>query len=126
MIEKNKLHSYALTLLKKGVNLQKKQILVVSAPVESSKFVTILTEAAYNCGASQVIINWHCDDTTRLQYEYEALEKFNHVPNWRREFSLHYYHKGAAFISLISANPYLMSHVDQEKFFLGKKHKMQL
>ncbi|WP_427113615.1 aminopeptidase [Megasphaera sueciensis] len=121
MIEKNKLHSYALTLLKKGVNLQKKQILVVSAPVESSKFVTILTEAAYNCGASQVIINWHCDDTTRLQYEYEALEKFNHVPNWRREFSLHYYHKGAAFISLISANPYLMSHVDQEKIFSWQK-----
>lgn len=121
MIEKNKLHSYALVLLKKGVNLQKKQILVVSAPVESSQFVAILTETAYHCGASQVIINWHCDDTTRLRYECEALEEFDHVPDWRREFSLHYYHKGAAFISLISANPYLMSHVDQKKIFSWQK-----
>ena len=36
------LPGYAQVLLKKGINLQKGQILVIAAPVEASDFVTIL------------------------------------------------------------------------------------
>ena len=92
---------YANILLTKGLNLQKGQILVVNAPVESSAFVTILTKEAYICGASQVVCNWRCDDTARLRYEYEGQEQFESFPEWRREFSLSYYRQNAAFLSLI-------------------------
>lgn len=112
---------YANILLTKGLNLQKGQILVVNAPVESSAFVTILTKEAYTCGASQVVCNWRCDDTTRLRYEYESQEQFETFPDWRREFSLSYYRQNAAFLSLISANPYLMSGIDTKKIFAWQK-----
>ncbi|OUO48309.1 aminopeptidase [Megasphaera sp. An286] len=112
---------YANILLTKGLNLQKGQILVVNAPVESSAFVTILTKEAYTCGASQVVCNWRCDDTTRLRYEYESQEQFETFPDWRREFSLSYYRQNAAFLSLISANPYLMSVIDTKKIFAWQK-----
>lgn len=112
---------YANILLTKGLNLQKGQILVVNAPVESSAFVTILTKEAYICGASQVVCNWRCDDTTRLRYEYESQEQFETFPDWRREFSLSYYRQNAAFLSLISANPYLMSGIDTKKIFAWQK-----
>lgn len=112
---------YANILLTKGLNLQKGQILVVNAPVESSAFVTILTKEAYICGASQVVCNWRCDDTARLRYEYESQEQFESFPEWRREFSLSYYRQNAAFLSLISANPYLMSGIDTKKIFAWQK-----
>lgn len=112
---------YANILLTKGLNLQKGQILVINAPVESSAFVAILTKEAYTCGASQVVCNWRCDDTTRLRYEYESQEQFETFPDWRREFSLSYYRQNAAFLSLISANPYLMSGIDTKKIFAWQK-----
>ena len=37
----------------------------------------------------------------RLRYEHEDLQYFESLPDWRRDFSLYYYHKKAAFLSLI-------------------------
>lgn len=92
-----KLPSYANVLLQKGLNLQQDQILVINAPVESSDFVTILTRKAYENGAKQVVVNWRSDDLARLRYLHEKQELFESVPDWRRDFSLYYYRKGAAF-----------------------------
>ena len=121
MPTEKQLHVYAQVLLQKGIHLQKNQILVVNAPVESSSFVTILTKEDYECGASQVVCNWRCDDMARLRYEYEDQEQFESLPDWRRDFSLYYYHQGAAFLSLISANPYLMNGIDTKKIFAWQK-----
>ncbi|MCI1247311.1 MAG: aminopeptidase [Megasphaera sp.] len=115
------LTTYAQVLLTKGIHIQRGQILVVNAPVEASSFVTLLTQSAYACGASQVIVNWRSDDLARLRYEHESIEQFESIPDWRRDFSLYYYHKGAAFLSLISANPYLMNGIDTNKIFAWQK-----
>lgn len=121
MPTKQQLTAYAQVLLRKGINIQDGQILVVNAPVESSDFVTILTREAYACGAAQVICNWRCDGTTRLRYEHEDQKYFEAVPDWSRDFSLYYYRKQAAFLSLISANPYLMDGIDTQKIFAWQK-----
>lgn len=121
MPTETQLRTYAQVLLQKGIHLQKNQILVINGPVESSRFVTILTKEAYEMGASQVVCNWRCDDMARLRYEYEGQEQFEAFPDWRRDFSLTYYRKGAAFLSLISANPYLMNGIDTNKIFAWQK-----
>ena len=72
-------------------------------------------------GAAEVVVNWRSDDMTRLRYEYEDLSSFETLPDWRRDFSLHYYHKKAAFLSLISANPKLLSGIDTKKIFAQQK-----
>ena len=112
---------YARVLVKKGICLQKDQILVINAPVEASSFSTLLTEEAYRAGASQVVFNWYCNGTTRLRYEYETQDKFESVPGWRSEFNLYYYRKGAAFLSLISADPYAMKGIDRNKIMAWQK-----
>ena len=106
---------YAQVLLRKGLNIQEKQILVIHAPVEASAFVTELAGAAYDAGASQVVLNWRSDDLTRLRYIKEGLHNFQTLPDWRRDFSLYYYRQGAAFLSLVSANPRLLNGVDTNK-----------
>lgn len=112
---------YARVLLQKGINLQKDQILVINAPVEASRFATLLAEEAYKVGAAQVVFNWYCNATTRLRYQYETQDKFETVPGWRSEFNLYYYRKGAAFLSLISADPYSMQGIDRKKIFAWQK-----
>ena len=57
----------------------------------------------------------------RLRYEHEDQQYFESLPDWRRDFSLYYYHKKAAFLSLISANPYLMDGIDTKKIFAQQK-----
>ena len=115
------LTAYARVLLQKGLNLQKGQTLVINAPVESHDFVALLTKEAYTAGAAQVVCNWRSDDMARLRYEHEDLQYFESLPDWRRDFSLYYYHKKAAFLSLISANPYLMDGIDTHKIFAQQK-----
>ena len=112
---------YARVLLQKGICLQKDQILVINAPVEASRFATLLTEEAYKAGAAQVVFNWYCNGTTRLRYEYETQDKFESVPHWRREFNLELYRIGAAFLSLISADPYAMKGIDRKKIMAWQK-----
>lgn len=67
------LRAYAQVLLQKGINLQNKQLLVLSAPVEAHEFVAVITAEAYKAGASQVIMDWRCDPLTRLRYEQEEV-----------------------------------------------------
>lgn len=120
-MERAKLLNYTDVLLQKGLFLRKGQILVVNAPVDASDFVTLLTKRAYDLGASQVVVNWRSDAVTRLRYEHEELKNFEILPDWRRDFSLHYYRQGAAFCNLISANPYLMDRIDSKKIFAAQR-----
>ena len=112
---------YARVLLEKGICLQPGQILVINAPVEASRFAVLLTEEAYKAGAGQVVFNWYCNAAARLRYQYETQDKFETVPAWRSEFNLYYYRKGAAFLSLISADPYAMQGIDRKKIMAWQK-----
>ena len=70
-MNRQQMEIYATVLLKKGIHLQEKQILVVNAPVESHDFVAVLAEKAYESGASQVVLNWRSNTLTRLKYDHE-------------------------------------------------------
>lgn len=120
-MDQEKLKIYAEVLLKNGINLQKGQIIVVNAPVESSEFVRILAKTAYENGAKEVIPNWRSDSLIRLKYQYGSVDLFTEFPHWKKDFFEDLVDKKAAFISLISANPYLMEGIDTEKIFTFQK-----
>ena len=46
-MNRQQMEIYATVLLKKGINLQENQILVINAPLESHEFVSVLAEKAY-------------------------------------------------------------------------------
>ncbi len=51
-MQKN-LQKYAQLLVRKGINIQKDQLLVVNATVEMSAFVQEVAKAAYEAGAKK-------------------------------------------------------------------------
>jgi aminopeptidase len=52
------LEKYAELALKRGVNLQKDQMLVINSSIEGAEFTRIVVNKAYEIGAKTVHINW--------------------------------------------------------------------
>ena len=53
--------NYARLLVKIGINIQPNQTLVISSPVDCADFARLITEAAYEEGAREVVLNWNDD-----------------------------------------------------------------
>ncbi len=58
------LRQYAELAVRLGVNVQKGQLLVIKAQVESAPFVRLCVEEGYRAGAGEVIVQWQDDQIT--------------------------------------------------------------
>lgn len=121
MISPQMLKKYAKLSLSIGVNIQPKQILVIKSPIECFKFTRILVEEAYEMGASEVVVHWHDEECTKLNYQYSPIEVLENYPEWMRDSMLYYARKGAAILSISASNPDLMKNIDAEKISVAKK-----
>lgn len=117
----DKLKDYAKLAVKVGINLQKGQPLVISAPVEGADFVRLIARQAYDDGASDIFVNWTDDDLTRMKYENAPLEVFENYPKWKADAMEDYAEKGAGFISVYSQDPELLKSIDTEKIVANNK-----
>src|SRR5690625_6410898 len=61
---------FAELILKKGVNIQKDQAVMLRAPVEGAEFVRLLAKKAYELGAKNVHVNWADDTLTHLKFKH--------------------------------------------------------
>lgn len=116
-----RLNDYAKLTVEVGINLQKGQPLVISAPVEGADFVRLLAKNAYEHGASDVFINWHDDALTKLKYENAPMQVFESFPKWRAEAMIDYAEKGAGFISIHADDPELLKDADPKKIAAANK-----
>jgi aminopeptidase len=100
---------YAKLIVEAGLNVQKDQIVVVRADdIEMVDFVRLVTLAAFNAGAKDVIVQYkdsvvnkyRYNSGNRTVYEYEALF-LNETAN-----------KGACYLSLVGADPDAMKGID--------------
>ncbi|MCL2617985.1 MAG: aminopeptidase [Defluviitaleaceae bacterium] len=107
--------SYAELIVKKGVNVQEGQKVVIRADIGSAPFVRIVAKAAYDAGASQVIMNWADEVITRMNYLRADAEVFKSIEPWRVQFFKDYDDAGACFINIISDDPDLLAGVEPER-----------
>ncbi|WP_248924442.1 aminopeptidase [Paenibacillus hamazuiensis] len=116
-----KLERYAALAVQVGVNVQKGQTLVVTAPLSAAPFVRIVTRKAYEAGAKNVHIEWNDDDITRIKYELAPDEAFLEYPQWRAKGWEDMAENGAAFLSIIASNPDLLSGIDPQRIANANK-----
>ncbi|MCM3116956.1 aminopeptidase [Neobacillus sp. MER 74] len=110
-----KLEKYAALAVEIGANVQKGQILFISASIESYEFVKLITKRAYEIGASEVIYEWNDDTLTRMKYESASDEVFTDFPTYRVMQREELAAKNAAFIFIDSRNPDLLNGIDPER-----------
>ncbi|MDO4765637.1 MAG: aminopeptidase [Eubacteriales bacterium] len=116
-----KLKKYAKLAVEIGVNLQKGQPVVISAPVETREFVRFLAESAYEAGASEVTVRWGDSGIARLKMENESIETLSTVPEWLKLYEDTYVDKNACYIAVSAEDPSAFQGVDVEKMTAMKK-----
>src|SRR5699024_10482731 len=112
MIDQKTKEKYAELALRKGVNLQKNQALMVNAPIEGADFARIVARKAYEFGAKNVHINWADDELTLLKYENAPDEVLNTFPDWKVQLHDSFAEDGAAVLSIHSTDPDLLKDID--------------
>lgn len=115
------LEKYANLIVKTGLNLQPKQILVITAPIECASFVRLVSRLAYEAGAQDVVIQWKDELFSKIRYLHAPEEVFEEFPEWQKEFYLFYVHQGAAFLSISASDPELMRDVDPKRMTKSQK-----
>lgn len=109
----NNLKRYAELIVKSGINIQKDQILVVSASIECAPLIREITKTAYELGSKDVVINWTDDQCELIRYKHAPEASLEVFPDWEKELCLGYARQGAAFLSIVSRDPAFYQDVDQ-------------
>ena len=102
-------------VVKKGVNVQKDQPVVIEAHVQDAAFVKKVAKCAYEAGARYVTVEWHDSDLTKMAYQYETKEVLSEVPQWKYDKTKYQHDGGACYISILSDKPGVMADADSEK-----------
>lgn len=110
-----KLEKYATLAVEVGVNVQKGQILYITAPIAAYDFVQLIAEKAYDVGASDVLFNWTDDALTKMKYERADASVFREFPAYKAAERIELAEKNAAFLSVISSNPDLLAGIEQSR-----------
>lgn len=115
MIFQENLEKYAELAVKVGVNVQLNQTLVINTSIDQAEFIRLVVKNAYQAGAKNVVVNWNDDVVTRLKYDLAPDESFLEYPTFRAQEQIALAKEGAAFMSVISSSPDLLSGVDPKR-----------
>lgn len=116
---------YAKLAVKKGVNIQKDQLLVINSPIDCSDFARIIAEEAYKCGASDVVINYNDEKFNRIRFLNSTKEVLSFTPKFEHDKYSYYVDKGAAFLSISASDPSILQGIDPEKISLAQRSKRE-
>jgi aminopeptidase len=120
-IDPTKLDKLAEVAIKVGLQLQKGQDLVLTAPLVAVPLVRLITAHAYKAGASTVTTFYSDEETTLARYRHGHDESFDRAPNWLYDGMAKAYENGAARLAIAGDNPMLLAEQDPAK--VGRANK---
>ena len=114
-MKKKEIAAYAELLVKKGVNLQKGEMLVISSPVEAAELAVAAVKAAYKAGARNVEVKWMNEEVTRLSLKHRSKKQLAVVPDWMVAQSEYYIENKIAYLGIICDDPEAFAGIDPSK-----------
>ena len=109
------LTKYAELAVKVGINIQKDQFLFIQTATDGLQLAREITKLAYKNGAKQVFVDIADDEITRLRYELAPSNSFEFFPEWKSDEKIKLAEQGAAFISIVSQSPDLLSGIESAR-----------
>ncbi|KEG21121.1 aminopeptidase [Bartonella bacilliformis] len=101
--------------VKVGLNLQKGQDLVLTAPVETLPLVRRIAYHAYKAGAGVITPILGDEALVLMRFENAHAESFDSAPSWLYEGIAKAFENGAARLAIVGDNPSLLSNQDLDK-----------
>lgn len=114
-IDPAKLEKLAEVAIKVGLQLQKGQDLVITAPVAALPLTRLLTKHAYLAGAGIVTTFYSDEESTLARYRHGSEESFDRAAGWLYEGMAKAYANGAARLAVAGDNPMLLAAEDPAK-----------
>ena len=106
------LDQYARLVVRMGINLQQDQQLVINSPIECADFARRIAREAYAAGAHDVTISWNDEKFSHMRYQMAKPQVFTEFPEWRRLLYMDNAEQGAAFVSILAADPEIFKDID--------------
>ena len=114
-IDQGKLEKLAEVAVKVGLDLQKGQDLVITAPLAAAPLVRLITKHAYLAGSGLVTAFYNDEVTTLMRYQNAADENFDRAANWLYDGMAKAYAGGSARLAIAGDNPMLLANEDPAK-----------
>lgn len=111
----DKLALYAQLAVRKGVNVQPGQELLISADVNDTPFVRLIVAEAYKAGAKHVQVLFGDDQNTLSRYRHASDEAMNYVPTWLFDGIERAMNANAARLVVFGGDPALLREFDPSK-----------
>lgn len=116
-----RLDKLAEVAVKVGLQLQKGQDLVVTAPLAALPLVRLITRHAYMAGAGIVTTFYADEETTLARYAYAPDESFDKASGWLYDGMAKAFEGGAARLAIAGDNPMLLAGQDPAKVARANK-----
>lgn len=88
-MKKTVLREYAELIVRKGVNVQKGQEVLIRADLDQPEFVQMVVEAAYRAKAKKVTVEWSYQPLQKLHVRYQSVKTLGTVTRWQEEKMKH-------------------------------------
>jgi len=110
-----KLKTYAQLIIKRGVNLEKGEMLAIGADIEAADLAEAVAAAAYEAGARKVVMYWSHAGIGKMGYQYQSIDDLTSVSDWVVASRDYIVDNCKAYLNIISERPELLKDIDPEK-----------
>ena len=120
-MKKTVLREYARLIVRKGINVQKGQEVLIYAELDQPEFVAMVVEEAYRAKAGKVSVEWNYQPLTVLHSRYQTVKTLGEVPAWVQQRQEHWCQTMPARIHLVSDDPDGLKKAKMDKLAKGRQ-----
>ena len=119
------LDNYVEVIIKKGLNLQPGQRLLIASPfdpgvpLELTSFVRRIVEKAYKSGAKLVDVMWRDDEIRIFRFKHGNQNALEEYPFWRTQTAEKFLENGDAVLFIYAENPSLFAEIEPQKLSIA-------
>ena len=115
-MKKTVLKKYADLIVRKGINVQKGQEVLLYAGLDQPEFVQMVVEACYKAKAKKVTVEWSYDPVRKLHIRYQSVKTMGTVTDLDKARQQHYCDTLPCRLFLESSDPDALKGVNMGKF----------
>ena len=115
-MNKTRLKKYASLIARVGVNVQKKQEVVITAELDQPEFVKMVVDECYKAGASKVTVDWSYQPLVRSHVRYCTEKVLSKVEDWQIAKMEHMVETLPCRIYLMSEDPDGLNGINVKKY----------
>ena len=120
-MKKTILREYAKLIVRKGVNVQKGQEVIIHADLDQPEFVMMVVDEAYKAKARKVIVEWDYQPLAKIHVRHKSVKVLGEVTEWQKAKYQHMVDVMPCVIHIISEDPDGLKGMNMDKVAKARK-----